>query len=189
MKSSIQISDPAAQTLGILSSAHDILTLLQQVQADPTIIPNLGQKLAAAYALSQPEKDERDAAAALVNGAQEKLADLQSQAVQVQNDINANKAQADSDIKASQDVAAAALASQKADIASKYQDIEDLNGQLHDRETAIIARESAATQIEAANAAQKQENEDQLVKLNNFSQTLADRLTKVTGMEQAALTA
>lgn len=188
MKSSLQISDPAADTLKKLGTAVEILNLLQKVQSDSSFLPSLTKQLAASYALTQPEISERDAAVDTIATAKTAVSSLNAQIDTMNQQISDAKSQADSYAKSTKSAADQYAINQKAVIADKLAELKKYSNEIDDRELAVADREAAATTQEQQNASEVQGNADLLTKLNSFSQQLADRLTKVTGMEQAALT-
>lgn len=186
--SSIQIKNPAADTLKTLTSAQSIIQLFAQVQADPTFVAGLGKQLAAAYALSSSEIAERDAAAQTVATAQAAVSTATAQLATVQQQITDAQTKSASDIKTAQ---AAFAAQQKAswdELRAERTSLNVLKSDLDDRETAVAQRETDATAAETKNTNDATANAAMKAKLDTFSQALADRLTKVTGLEQAALT-
>lgn len=168
---SSQINDPAVETLKALDASLNVLILLQQVQNGALSIPDLGKQIAAAYALTDTEKAERDGAAMLVSTSQSTVNTVTQQVAQMQNDAAATLARATTSANSARAAVDAYKQGVESDLAKKQQEIltqkEDLEtaqdtlaadqrqlmaiqSSVTLREIAVAKREETVAKIEAA---------------------------------------
>lgn len=184
IKSSAQINDPAAETLQNIRGAVDILTLLTKIQADPDFLTNLSKQLAGAYALTQPEMDERAAAVKAVSEAKSSLNDINAQMTQVQQDIGAAKstsaAQIKADLQASDDYVkgAGAVIKQRWDALDVYKKELDV------RELEVASKEKKNDDDAAANSTLKTKIDSRQKALVEFADALRKIVPNAPILEQ-----
>ncbi len=187
IKSSSQINDPAVSMLKTINDAVSVLTMLQTVQADPKFIPNLAKQIADAYKLTQAEKDERDAAAAVASDAQSKITAFTQQIIDTQAQIDAKKAKSDADIKAAKDAADSYVQSANQTISDRWKALDAYKKELDDRELAVAQGEEDNRKDASENVTIKNALEQRKSALDAIAATLATRADQVSQLEQAQL--
>lgn len=188
-KGSVQVPNTPQETLSALGATVGMLSIIQAALADPNYIPALAKQVAESEALTQPEKDARDAALLTISTAQDKLDAIQLQYSQTQQKIADAQNQSDENTKAANFASDQYVASANKTIAEKWKELDDYKKSIDDAADAVTEREVSATNAENANKAKSDDLDAKESTLNAFSQKLAERLTVVTGLEQAALTA
>jgi chromosome segregation ATPase len=188
MKSSVQINDPAKETLNLWKALAEGLAVIDFVAKNPDFVKEIGQQVADATKLTQAEKDERDAAIAEVKESSDKLDALQRQYSDVQAQIAEARRLADLDMKAARDASDQYVKSAKETIGARWDKLDAYKKELDDREIAVADREADADKKENTNTAKQSDLSDKEAQLQKFADALRDFAPNVPVLEQASLT-
>lgn len=185
--SSVQIKNPATEQLKVFNALASGLALLQQFQEYPQLISQFVAEVNNAMSLTQPEKDERDAALAAADKAKGDLDFYQQQLSETKQKISDIKTQSDSSIKASKDAADLYVKNANQTITDRRELLDDRTSAIIDRENAAAKREAAAETEEINNKTRSDELDAREIALEKFASALRQFAPNIPVLESSTL--